>query len=77
MDLCWSHGIFQAFITNNLINEKITDNASDIIEFFLNQLNDFQPRDDYKELLELAIIFLGVPKRGVNFRAPGGLHRDQ
>lgn len=46
------------------------------IEFAQNQLNDFQPRDDYKELLELAIIFLGeVPKRGVHFRAPGGMHR--
>lgn len=32
--------------------------------------------ENYKEPLELAIIFLGgVFERGVNFRAPGELHR--
>ena len=33
------------------------------------------PRDDYKELLELSLIFLGeIPPRGVHFRAPGAYH---
>ena len=32
-------------------------------------------RDDYRELLELAVIFLGqVPPRGVRFLAPGPMH---
>lgn len=67
---------YQTSINDPSIDQKIKDNALEIIEFSQNQLNDFQPRDDYKELLELAIVFLGdVPKRGVHFRAPAGLHR--
>lgn len=66
---------FQTSIIGNLINEKITDNTTEIIECSQNQLIDFQPRDDYKELLGLAIIFLGVPERGVNLRSLSELHR--
>lgn len=48
----------------------------DVIEFALGQLEKFQPRDDYCELLELAIIFLGgTPLRGIRFRYPGAIHR--
>ncbi len=37
----------------------------------LLERND-QPRDDYKEFLELVAIFLGgTPARGIRFRAPG------
>ena len=44
--------------------------------FAEKQLKDCQPRDDYKELLNLTIIFLGgVPNKGISFRAPAGLHR--
>jgi len=33
------------------------------------------PREDYRELLELSLIFLGeIPQRGVRFRAPGAFH---
>jgi hypothetical protein len=33
------------------------------------------PREDYKEFLELVIIFLGsIPPRGVHINAPGALH---
>lgn len=43
--------------------------------FYQNQLTKFQPRNDYKELLNLAIIFLGgIPERGIPIRIPGGLH---
>lgn len=35
-----------------------------------------QPRDDYRELLELCVIALGgVPKRGIRFSRPGAIHR--
>jgi len=48
----------------------------DVIMFALGQLEKFQPRDDYCELLELAIIFLGgTPPRGIRFRYPGTIHR--
>lgn len=47
-----------------------------IIDFAKTNLQMFQPRDDFKELLELVIIFLGgTPSRGVHFQAPGALHR--
>lgn len=49
------------------------DNA---IEFATAQLEKYQPRDDYRELLELSIIFLGgTPGRGIRFRYPGAIHR--
>jgi hypothetical protein len=48
----------------------------DIMEFAVAQLNEVQPRDDYRELLELCIIFLGgIPPRGVKFLYPGAIHR--
>lgn len=35
----------------------------------------FHPRDDNKELLELAYIFLGgTPPNGIKFRLPGAMH---
>lgn len=36
-----------------------------IIEFSSNQLNDFEHRDDYKELLKFVIIFLEVSESSV------------
>jgi len=49
---------------------------NEIIDFAVQQLLIFQPRDDYQELLELTIIFLGgVPARGIHFRYPGAIHR--
>ena len=45
------------------------------LHFATDQLEKIQPRDDYLELRELAMIFLGnVPPRGVKFRAPGPVH---
>ena len=53
--------------------KNITD---DTICFILNQLKEFQPRDDYKELLNLPLIFLGgIPEFEVSFRACGFFHR--
>jgi hypothetical protein len=54
----------------------ITPWRNNILDFALAQLETFQPRDDYRELLELTIIFLGgVPPAGVRFRYPGAIHR--
>jgi len=51
---------------------------NEVIEFAVAQLEKFQPRDDYCELLELSIIFLGgIPPQGIRFRYPGGVHRTQ
>jgi hypothetical protein len=47
-----------------------------MISFAQKQLKQFQPRDDYKELLNLTIIFLGgTPEKGISVRTPAGLHR--
>ena len=33
-----------------------------------------QPRDDYREFLELCVIFLGgVPSQGIHFQIPGAI----
>src|SRR2546425_9478883 len=48
----------------------------DVIEFAMEQLTKYQPRNDYSELLELTIIFLGgTPPGGINFHYPGAIHR--
>lgn len=63
--------------------EAVADNApsdllanrDDLIATFRRHLDTDQPRDDYRELLELAVIVLGgVPKRGIRFSRPGALH---
>jgi hypothetical protein len=46
-----------------------------LIRFCQNQLQVFQPRDDYKELLQLALIFLGDDSSHVHISAPGACHR--
>jgi len=57
-------------------NEQEFVSVDDTILFAKEQLKKYQPRDDYKELLELSIIALGgVPERGIRFRLPGALHR--
>jgi hypothetical protein len=51
-------------------------NKEDIVHFCMQQLTISQPRDDYRELLEITIIYLGQsPARGIRFMRPGALHR--
>ena len=70
----------------NFIDQSIFETAADsieiadfkghIIDFSTSNLARYHPRDDYKELLELVIIFLGgTPARGIHILAPGALHR--
>ena len=48
----------------------------ELIEFAMKHLELVQPRDDYRELLELSLIFLGgTPQKGIKFRYPGAFHR--
>lgn len=49
---------------------------NDIINFIRNQLSIYQPRDDYKELLHLSLIFLGENiGENVKIQAPEAFHR--
>lgn len=63
-------------ITDDAEANILAEVAADRISFAKKQLQVHQPRDDYKEMLNLTIIFLGgVPEKGVSFRRPAGLHR--
>ena len=55
---------------------RIAETKDNLILFANGHLSKQQPRDDYKELLELAIIFVGgTPTSGIKFRKPGAYHR--
>jgi len=59
-----------------LIFKKGIQTSFEMIYFAKECLQKYQPRDDYKELLELTIIFLGgTPEKGISFRLPAGVHR--
>ncbi|KAL4125926.1 hypothetical protein QTP88_010163 [Uroleucon formosanum] len=66
---CWPNinvnnfhiGLEDTFVFQSLQNLK-----DELLIFCINQLKQYQPRDDYKELLELTIIFLG--------QTPGPIH---
>ena len=48
------------------VSTALTNITYKRIVFCKDQLQIFQPRDDYRELLELSIVFLGgVPLRGI------------
>lgn len=48
----------------------------DLIHFILQQLTKFQPRDDYRELLQLSLLFLGAEcSADIHVQAPGAFHR--
>jgi hypothetical protein len=48
----------------------------DLIQFIQHQLTEFQPRDDYRELLQLSLLFLGAENsEHIHIQAPGACHR--
>ena len=67
---------FQPFNNNELAAEPLLADRLEVIACCEAQLHNSQPRDDYRELLELTIISLGgIPQRGIHFYYPGALHR--
>ncbi|KAG0725627.1 hypothetical protein GWK47_038257 [Chionoecetes opilio] len=57
------------------LTEAIRDSRDNLIAGLKLHLSQFQPRDDYRELLELSVIVLGgMPARGIRFRWPGAHH---
>jgi hypothetical protein len=67
---------YKSGIADQSVHMALQGDIAEMIQFATNQLQNVQPRDDYMELLELVIIFLGgVPPRGVHFLKPGALHR--
>jgi len=66
---------FKPAVVADDTHNSIADVKDEAIDFAMKQLQTFQPRDDYRELLELVIIFLGgTPQRGIHFMAPGAIH---
>ncbi|KYN05953.1 hypothetical protein ALC62_03109, partial [Cyphomyrmex costatus] len=66
---------FETGISEINIASVLSNSKDDIIAFCIDQLKKTQPREDYREFLELVIIFLGgIPSRGILFRAPGAVH---
>ena len=58
-----------------VLEDNVTE-REEILTFCRMRLAIKQPRDDYRELLELTMIFLGAtPSRGIRFMQPGALHR--
>ncbi|KAL4084393.1 hypothetical protein QTP88_028216 [Uroleucon formosanum] len=62
--------------TDDSMTFDILINVRDkILDFAEKKLQDCFPRDDYKEFLQLIVIFLGGKLKGnVNFRQPGAYH---
>ena len=69
---------FQAGSTDTFVRhvfDRLPDLVTEALEFVQAALEESYARDDYKEFLELALIFLGgEPHNGVNFKAPGAVH---
>lgn len=66
---------FSTWLLDEDLREKLKDVANEIVVYAKTKLKDDLPRDDYRELLELIIIFLGeTPIRGIHFRQPGAYH---
>ncbi|KAI5751469.1 hypothetical protein M8J77_007769 [Diaphorina citri] len=62
-------------ISNKNVEKHITSQfITDITADFKSKLAEFQPRDDYKELLELVLVFIGtLDGREVGFKTPGAI----
>ena len=66
---------YSTWVSDNEVKKILHKVADDVIIFCKDTLNQNLPRDDYKEFLELVIIFLGgVPPKGIHFKRPGAYH---
>ncbi|KYN06617.1 hypothetical protein ALC62_02431 [Cyphomyrmex costatus] len=67
---------YESGLQDSNLSYLITPLREDLVIFIQNQMKMFQPRDDYKELLQLALLFMGENSiKPVNIRAPGAVHR--
>jgi len=70
--------IFNSGIEDEVVCQTLFNIQQRVVDFALAHSNEHQFREDYRELLELSIIFLGgVPNRGISFRAPGASHHTR
>lgn len=63
---------YSTFETDQVVYEKLKDVATEVLLFAEKIIREELHRNDYKEFLELIMIFLiGTPPNGTNFRQPG------
>jgi len=66
---------YSIWSTDENVKDILKDVADETIQFCTNKIKEDLPIDNYKEFLELIIIFLGgIPPRGIRFKAPGAYH---
>lgn len=67
---------YKTGIEDQVVQRLLTSEQIERISAFAQDaLRNLQPRDDYKELLQLTLIFLGVVSlRNISFRFPGAFH---
>jgi hypothetical protein len=67
---------FESGIIEDTVANELNPHKKILVKFINDQLATFQPRDDYKELLQLSLLFLGdETAKNFNIRTPGALHR--
>ena len=69
---------YESGMTDQTVALALEPVKSDIVNFIHCQLSTFQPRDDYKELLQLALLFLGEQgntSQVQRINMPGAFHR--
>lgn len=64
---------FKCGIEDMQVKDLLGD-SNEVILFATETLNEEHARDDYKEFLQLALIFLGVTSQNFSFRMPGAHH---
>lgn len=63
----------QTGISDSYVEVHLAGVAKDIVEFCENELKQNVERDDYKELLQLGLLFLNKGD-GMNLKKPGAMH---
>lgn len=67
---------YESGIIEDTVASKLNPQKYVLVKYINDQLATFQPRDDYKELLQLSLIFLGDENaKDFKIRRPGALHR--
>lgn len=67
---------FKDSSSDEYTKQSVADVQEVMIHFLETSLKEHQPRSDYRELLELTMVFLGASHPlGTRFRAPGAMHQ--
>lgn len=65
---------FKPGIQDDIIRDRLDVVKADVVEFCKNEIMKGCVRDDYKEFLDLTLIFLDEHEGTVKFRLPGPMH---